>query len=100
MVAKGNRMAAQPRVELTSVVLQQNTLPAAFTRRATRAELMVAGAPLVIGHDSTTNQKALPGTWTLVSETSVQGRKDGSQESVRNTCLRHRIFRIHTLQNL
>lgn len=77
---KSVRMA-QPRVELKSVVLQDNVLPAAFRRRATRAELMLAGAPKVIGHDSTVDQKPLPGTWTLVGETSVE-RRTGTQHTV------------------
>ena len=82
MPGNGKRVRApQPRVELTSVVLQDNSLPAAFRRRATRAELMLAGAPKVIGHDSTVDQKLLPGTWTLAGENSVE-RRTGPQQAV------------------
>ena len=42
---------------------------------------MLAGAPKVIGHDSTVDQKLLPGTWTLAGENSVE-RRTGPQQAV------------------
>lgn len=69
---------AQPRVTMGPVVLH-TSLPAAFTRRATRAQLMLEGAPTILGHDSTSHQERLPGQWTLVDESNMESRKGGQQ---------------------
>lgn len=71
----------QTRVSMGPVILN-NALPASFTRRATRAEIMVAGAPTVLGHDSTANKERLPEQWVLVDEINVEGRSDNQQRVV------------------
>ncbi|XP_066932902.1 uncharacterized protein [Clytia hemisphaerica] len=82
-VTKGNILKNNPRLKQTRLsmgpVVLNNALPASFTRRATRAEIMVAGAPTVLGHDSTTKKERLPEQWVLVDEINVEGRSDNKQ---------------------
>ena len=46
-----------------------------ISRRQTRAEIMKAGAPSVLGNDSAAEQEALPGQWTLVEEINMESRE-------------------------
>lgn len=72
-MGKNTVRIAQPRVTMGPVRLNVN-VPQRL-RRATRAELMLYGAPKVIGNDSTDGKEQLPGQWTLVEETNIDSRE-------------------------
>ena len=67
-----SNMLNQTRVTMPPVVLNYDL---ANLRRATRADIMIIGAPTVTGHDSTDAKQVLPEEWTLVKETNMESRQ-------------------------